>query len=115
MNVRPGRRPLFRAGLYAFVYYTAMSVLFFTRTAVLQPVEAAFQSIFVPTRVLVLNKASWTQASGIWTIALVSQAVLMFFFAFLHRQELESLARRPKAYPTAVPPAIRPGAPSVAS
>jgi hypothetical protein len=113
MNVRPGRKPLIRAILYGFVYYTALFVLFFTRNPSVQPGEAAFQSIFVPTRVLVLDAASWNLASATWMLALASQAVIMFFFAFLHRQELQSLAARPKAYPTAIPPSIRPAAPSV--
>jgi hypothetical protein len=108
MNLRPGRKPLMRAMLYAFVYYTAMSVLFFTRTGVAQPAEAAFQSIFVPARALVLDAASWNQASGTWLIALVGQAVVTFFFTFLCRQELQSLASRPRTYPSAIPPSIPP-------
>jgi hypothetical protein len=113
MNLRPGRKPLMRAMLYAFVYYSAMSVLFFTRTGSAQPAEAAFQSIFVPTRALLLDAASWNQASATWMLALASQGVLMFLFAFLCRQELQILASRPKTYPTAIPPSIRPAAPSV--
>jgi hypothetical protein len=113
MNLRPGRKPLLRAILYAFVYYTGLSVLFFTRSPITQPGEAAFQSIFTPVRVLVLDAASWNQASGTWMMALVCQGVMMFFFAFLHRQELQGLASRPKAYPTVIPPAMRPGASNI--
>ena len=115
MNLRPGRKPLLRAMLYAFVYYTALFVLFFVHGMVnIQPGEAAFQSIFVPVRVLTLDAASWNSAAGIWFIALFSQIALMYFFAFMHRQELQSLATRPKTYPTAAPPQIQPGAPAVA-
>ena len=46
-------------------------------------------------------------------MALVCQGVMMFFFAFLHRQELQGLASRPKAYPTVIPPAMRPGASNI--
>jgi len=119
MNLRPGREPLMRAMLYAFVYYTAMSVLFFTRNGSAQPAEAAFQSIFVPARALVLDAASWNVASGTWLIALGGQAAVTFLFAFLSRQELTSLASRPKTYPTAappsIPPSIRPAAPGATS
>jgi hypothetical protein len=116
MNLRPGRKPLLRGILYAFVYYTALFVLFFAHSPMnLQPGEAAFQSIFLPARVLTLDAASWNSAAGIWFIALVSQLALMYFFAFLHRQELQSLATRPKTYPSPVPPPRRPGAPAVAS
>ncbi|MGA8223346.1 MAG: hypothetical protein WB780_16990 [Candidatus Acidiferrales bacterium] len=114
MYLRPGRKPLTRAMLYAFVYYSAMFVLFFTRSGSVQPAEAAFQSVFVPGRALVLDAASWSQASPTWLIALASQGVVMLFFAFLCRQELQSLATRPKTYPTAIPPSIRPAAPPVA-
>jgi hypothetical protein len=116
MNLRPGRKPLLRAILYAFVYYTALFVLFFVHGATnIQPGESAFQSIFVPVRVLVMDAASWNSATGTWFIALLSQVALMYFFAFMHRQELQSLAARPKTFPSAAPPAVRPGAPAVAS
>jgi len=118
MNLRPGRKPLLRAMLYGFVYYVALFVLFFTRTTSAGPAEGAFQSIFVPVRALVLDAASWNQAFGAWSIALASQAVVAFFFAFLHRQELQSLASRPRTYPTAappsIPPSIRPAIPGAA-
>jgi hypothetical protein len=48
-------------------------------------------------------------------MALISQIALIFFFSFLHRQELQSLATRPKTYPSAIPPVARPGSPAVAS
>jgi len=116
MNLRPGRKPLLRAMLYAFVYYTALFVLFFVHGSTnLPPGEAAFQSIFVPVRVLVMDAASWNSATGTWLTALLSQLALMYFFAFMHRQELQSLATRPKTYPSAAPPAMRPGAPAVAN
>jgi hypothetical protein len=116
MNLRPGRKPLLRALLYAFVYYTALFVLFFVHGATsLQPGESAFQSIFVPVRVLALDAASWNAAQGIWFIALMSQLAVMYFFAFLHRQELQLLAARPKTYPNAAPPTLRPSAPAAAS
>jgi hypothetical protein len=115
MNLRRGNKPLVRAMLYAFVYYTALFVLFFTHNPVsVQPGEAAFQSIFVPVRVLLLDTASWNQAAGIWFIAMVSQAVVMYFFAFLHRQELQSLAARPRSSAVSFPPAIQPGSPAAA-
>ncbi|HYL69641.1 MAG TPA: hypothetical protein VEX69_10785 [Candidatus Limnocylindria bacterium] len=114
MYLRPGRKPLLRGILYACVYYTALFVLFFVHSAMnLQPGEAAFQSIFVPVRVLTMDIASWNTAASTWFIALLSQIALMYFFAFLHRQELQSLATRPKTYPSAAPPAMRPGAPAV--
>jgi hypothetical protein len=116
MYLRPGRKPLLRGILYLFVYYTALFVLFFVHSPMnLQAGEAAFQSIFVPIRVLTMDDVSWNSAASIWFIALVSQIALMYFFAFLHRQELQSLATRPKTYPSAAPPAVRPGAPAVAS
>lgn len=116
MNLRPGRKPLLRAILYAFVYYTALFVLFFVHGATnIQPGEAAFQSIFVPVRVLVMDTTSWNSAASTWFIALLSQVALMYFFAFMHRQELQTLAARPKTYPSAAPPAMRPGTPAVAS
>jgi len=116
MNLRPGRKPLLRAILYGCVYYTALFVMFFVHSPMnLQPGEAAFQSIFLPVRVLVVDADSWNSTAGMWFIALLSQLALMYFFAFLHRQELQSLAARPKTYPSAAPPAMRPGAPSVAS
>jgi hypothetical protein len=115
MNLRPGRRPLIRAVLYAGVYYTALFVLFFVHGATnLQPAEAAFQSVFAPLRVLTLEAASWNSAAGTWLVALASQIALMYFFAFLHRQELQSLAARPKTYPSGAPPPLRPGAPAAA-
>jgi hypothetical protein len=102
--------------LYAFVYYTALFVLFFTHSPLsAQPGEAAFQSIFVPVRVLLLDSASWNQAAGIWFIAMISQAVVMYFFAFLHRQELQSLAARPRSTAVSIPPPIQPGSPAAAS
>jgi hypothetical protein len=116
MYLRPGRKPLLRGILYAFVYYTALFVLFFVHSPMnLPPGEAAFQSIFVPIRVLTMDTASWDSAASTWFIALLSQIALIYFFAFLHRQELQSLARRPKTYPSAAPPAMRPGAPAVAN
>ena len=116
MNLRPGRKPLLRAILYGFVYYTALFVMFFVHSPMnLQPGEAAFQSIFVPIRVLTIDTASWNSAASTWFIALVSQIALMYFFAFLHRQELQSLATRPRTYPSAAPPAVRPSAPATAS
>ena len=90
MNLRPGRKPLLRAILYGFVYYTALFVMFFVHSPMnLQPGEAAFQSIFLPVRVLVVDADSWNSAAGMWFIALLSQLALMYFFAFLHRQELQ--------------------------
>lgn len=116
MNLRPGRKPLLRAMLYAFVYYTTLFVLFFVHGATaIKPEEAAFQAIFVPSRILALDAASWSSASGAWFMALISQIALIFFFSFLHRQELQSLATRPKTYPSAIPPVARPGSPAVAS
>jgi hypothetical protein len=116
MNLRPGRKPLLRAILYGFVYYTALFVMFFVHSPMnLQPGEAAFQSIFLPVRVLVVDADSWNSAAGMWFIALLSQLALMYFFAFLHRQELQSLATRPRTYPSAAPPAVRPSAPATAS
>ncbi|MGH9714909.1 MAG: hypothetical protein ACRD5M_16565 [Candidatus Acidiferrales bacterium] len=115
MNLRPGRKPLLRAMLYAFVYYTTLFVLFFVHgVATVKPEEAAFQAIFVSSRIITLEAASWNSASAAWFIALICQIALMFFFAFLHRQELQSLATRPKTYPSAMPPATRPGSPAVA-
>jgi len=116
MNLRRGSKPLLRAILYAGVYYTALFVLFFLHNTMnIQPSEAAFQSLFVPVRVLMLDSASWNQAAGIWFIALASQGVLMYFFAFLHRQELQSLAARPRSAAVSVPPAVRPGSPAPAN
>lgn len=116
MNLRRGNKPLVRAVLYAFVYYTALFVLFFTHNPLtVQSGEAAFQSIFVPVRVLLLDAASWNQAAGIWFIALISQAVVMYFFAFLHRQELQSLAARPRSTAVSIPPAVQPGSPAAAN
>jgi hypothetical protein len=62
-----------------------------------------------------MDAASWNSATGTWFIALLSQVALMYFFAFMHRQELQSLAARPKTFPSPAPPAVRPGAPAVAS
>jgi hypothetical protein len=116
MNLRPGRKPLLRAIMYAFVFYTTLFVLFFVHGATaIKPEEAAFQSIFVPSRVITLEAASWNSASAVWFIALFSQVALMFFFAFLQRQELQLLATRPKTYPSTIPPVRGPGSPAVAS
>jgi len=62
-----------------------------------------------------MDTASWNAAASTWFIALVSQVALMYFLAFLHRQELQSLATRPRIYPSAAPPAVRPSAPATAS
>ena len=116
MNLRPGRKPLLRAIMFALVYYTTLFGLFFSHgSTTVKPEEAAFQAIFVPARALTLEAASWNSASGAWLIALLSQVALMFLFAFLNRQELQALAARPKAYPSAIPPVTRPGSPAVAS
>lgn len=115
MNLRPGRKPLLRAMLYGVVYYTTLFVLFFVHgSAGINPEEAGFQSIFTPARVFTLDANSWNAAPAVWFMALLSQIVIMFFFAFLHRQELQALAARPKSYPSTIPPAMRPGAPVVA-
>jgi hypothetical protein len=106
MNVRPGRRPFLRGFLYLTVYYMISSALFFSAGFNLAPAEAAFQSVFAPMRAFLLTQASWTQATGAWMLALVAQCVITWFFAFLHRQELLSLATRPKRI---LPPGIPTG------
>jgi hypothetical protein len=107
MNVRAGRRPFIRGFLYLLVYYCVTSALFFSsRISDLAPAEAAFQSVFAPVRSFLLTQASWNQATGAWILALIAQCVITWFFAFLHRQELLSLATRPKKSTTFPTPAI---------
>lgn len=106
MNVRSGRRPFVRGLLYLFAYYGISSALFFSAGFNLAPAEAAFQAVFAPLRAFLLTPASWTQATGAWMLALAAQCVITWFFAFLHRQELLSLATRPKKN---LPPAIPTG------
>jgi hypothetical protein len=103
MNVRSGRRPFVRGLLYLFVYYGVSSALFFSAGFNLAPAEAAFQAVFAPMRAFLLTQASWTQATAAWMVALLAQCVITWFFAFLHRQELLSLATRPKKN---LPPAL---------
>jgi hypothetical protein len=57
-------------------------------------------------RAFLLTQSSWAQATGAWMLALVAQCVITWFFAFLHRQELLSLATRPKKN---LPPGISTG------
>jgi hypothetical protein len=106
MNVRPGRRPFIRGILFLFVYYAISSALFFSAGFKLAPAEAAFQAVFAPMRAFLLTQSSWAQATGAWMLALVAQCVITWFFAFLHRQELLSLATRPKKN---LPPGISTG------
>jgi hypothetical protein len=103
MNVRPGRRPLIRGILYLIIYYVISSTLFLSAGFTLAPAEAAIQAVFAPMRAFLLTQESWHQAMGAWLLALLAQCVITYFLAFLHRQELLSLATRPKRN---LPPAI---------
>lgn len=108
MDVRPGRRPILKGFLYLTVYYISMWVLFIRGPIMPRGGELAFQSIFSPNRALLMTSTNWEEASGSWMIALLCQTAITFVFAFLHRQELQSLATRPRYLAPAIPPASAP-------
>ncbi len=104
MNLTRGRRPLTMGFVYLLVFYVCTSIVFATLDLYSSPRGYAITSFLAPGAVFGLGAKEWQGLSGLWTMALVSQAAAAALFAYLHRQKLLELAPTPEVAPVADTP-----------
>ena len=101
MKIRPVRSSLRMAFLYLGVFYLSTSIVLRSSLASMNA-DAAFAAWLVPFPFLrPWTEAQWDIASGMWLLALVAQLGAAAAFAYLYRQQVDSLDSRPQAVPLA--------------
>jgi hypothetical protein len=101
MKIRPVRSALSKAILYLGVFYVSTSIVF--RSSLTSTnADAAFAGWLVPFPLLrTWTEVRWDDTSGMWLLALVAQLAAAAGFAYLYRQQVAGLGRRPQAAPLA--------------
>jgi hypothetical protein len=105
MKIRPVRSPLRQAFLYLAVFYVSASIVFRSSLTSTMTDTAAFAAWLAPFPFL----RPWTDsqwdaaASMMWVLAFVVQLGAAGAFAYLYRQQVIGLGKRPRTAPPAGP------------